>query len=74
MISEMKFELPGVLLALPLMLVSLVRAETAKPNIIFIMADDLGPGCVDLDGSSAEINTPNPALPNKLLPAGPIAH
>ena len=30
-----------------------------KPNIIFIMADDLGPGWVDLDGTSKEINTPN---------------
>ncbi len=30
-----------------------------QPNIIFIMADDLGPGWVDFDGSSPEINTPS---------------
>lgn len=31
----------------------------AKPNIVFIMIDDLGPGWVDYDGSNPEINTPN---------------
>ena len=40
----------------------LVRTEIedhARPNIVFIMADDLGPGWVDYDGSNPEINTPN---------------
>ena len=31
----------------------------AHPNIVFIMADDLGPGWVDYDGSNPDINTPN---------------
>ena len=31
----------------------------AQPNIVFIMADDLGPGWVDYDGSNPDINTPN---------------
>jgi len=30
-----------------------------KPNIVFIMVDDLGPGWVDFDGSNAKVNTPN---------------
>lgn len=30
-----------------------------RPNIVFIMADDLGPGWVDYDGSNPEVNTPN---------------
>ena len=42
-----------------LLYVSSALAENTKPNIIFIMADDLGPGWVDFDGSSPEINTPN---------------
>lgn len=34
-------------------------AASGPPNIVFIMADDLGPGWVDLDGSNPTINTPN---------------
>ena len=37
---------------------SLLFAES-QPNIVFIMADDLGPGWVDYDGSDEKINTPN---------------
>lgn len=47
--------LPGLLLALCTSTTTLA----AKPNIVFIMVDDLGPGWVDFDGSSPEINTPN---------------
>jgi arylsulfatase A-like enzyme len=36
-----------------------VVKKGAQPNIVFIMADDLGPGWVDFDGSHPEINTPN---------------
>lgn len=36
-----------------------IATTVAKPNIVFIMADDLGPGWVDLDGSNPKINTPN---------------
>ena len=35
------------------------QAESKKPNIVFIMVDDLGPGWVDFDGSNPKINTPN---------------
>ena len=40
---------------------SAVCAESvqSKPNIVFIMADDLGPGWVDFDGHDPKINTPN---------------
>ncbi|MGE9270981.1 MAG: sulfatase [Verrucomicrobiales bacterium] len=37
----------------------LAASEALRPNIVFIMADDLGPGWVDLDGSDEEINTPH---------------
>ena len=33
--------------------------QAEKPNIIFIMADDLGAGWVDFDGSNDKLNTPN---------------
>jgi len=48
-----------VSLALSGLFSSLVNAETTKPNIVFIMADDLGAGWVDYDGTNPEINTPN---------------
>ncbi|NNJ26506.1 Choline-sulfatase [Planctomycetes bacterium LzC2] len=34
-------------------------AADRPPNIVFIMADDLGPGWVDYDGSNPDLNTPN---------------
>jgi arylsulfatase A-like enzyme len=34
-------------------------AASEQPNIVFIMADDLGPGWVDYDGSLPDVNTPN---------------
>lgn len=37
----------------------LVSQAAEKPNIVFIMADDLGAGWVDYDGSHPEINTPH---------------
>ena len=44
-------------------LISLTISYTAhakeKPNIVFIMADDLGVGWVDYDDSNKELNTPN---------------
>ena len=48
-----------ICVALAGIVTSPVRAEAAKPNIVFIMVDDLGPGWVDYDGSNPEINTPN---------------
>ena len=36
-----------------------LHAQKPKPNIVFIMIDDLGPGWVDYDDSDPEINTPN---------------
>ncbi|WP_283435571.1 sulfatase [Neorhodopirellula lusitana] len=38
---------------------SVENNQDAKPNIVFIMADDLGPGWVDFDGTEAAIHTPN---------------
>ena len=48
----------AVSVVLSLILYGNIWAES-KPNIVFIMADDLGPGWVDFDGSSPKINTPN---------------
>ena len=35
------------------------EASAGTPNIVFIMADDLGVGWVDYDDSNPELNTPN---------------
>jgi len=35
------------------------QENSGRPNIVFIMADDLGPGWVDYDDSNPEVNTPN---------------
>ncbi|NNE93006.1 MAG: sulfatase [Verrucomicrobiales bacterium] len=35
------------------------QEKSGKPNIVFIMADDLGPGWLDYDDSNPEVNTPN---------------
>lgn len=43
----------GVLLA------GTTAAVAAPPNIVFIMADDLGPGWVDFEGTQPELPTPN---------------
>ncbi|MDF1753356.1 MAG: sulfatase [Verrucomicrobiales bacterium] len=45
-----------LLFALP---APLTIAQDTKPNIVFIMADDLGPGWVDYDDSNPDVNTPN---------------
>jgi len=59
-------KLPLSVIAAGIVLLSLTSQargeETApnqKPNIVFIMADDLGPGWVDFDGGNDKINTPN---------------
>ena len=50
----------GILLTiLPMFALCAVADEPRQPNIVFIMADDLGPGWVDYDDSNPEINTPN---------------
>lgn len=45
-------------LALVFVMLGDIQAAS-KPNIVFIMVDDVGPGWVDFDGGSPEINTPN---------------
>lgn len=46
-------------LALSTSSATLAATDTTRPNIVFIMADDLGPGWIDYDGSHPELNTPN---------------
>ena len=53
------FQLPLLTFIIFALFASLANAETTKPNIVFIMADDLGPGWVDYDDSDPKINTPN---------------
>ena len=55
----MKAILFNLFLSLSLAFAFNAFGEVSMPNIVFIMADDLGPGWVDYDGSNAEINTPN---------------
>ncbi|MEW4561826.1 sulfatase [Bremerella sp. JC770] len=49
----------SICFAVCVFLASMVSADTTKPNIVFIMADDLGAGWVDYDGSSPKITTPH---------------
>lgn len=49
----------AVSVSLGSLLVPQLSAEAQKPNIVFIMADDLGPGWVDYDNSNPKLNTPN---------------
>ena len=53
-----QFTIVFLAVCLTFALVPFSAAQT-KPNIVFIMADDLGPGWVDYDDSKPEINTPN---------------
>ncbi len=46
-------------LAILLGILTLPLPGVTKPNIVFIMADDLGPGWVDYDDRNPEVNTPN---------------
>ena len=49
----------GLLVLSPVLAAEPSSAKATKPNIVFIMADDLGAGWVDYDDSDPKMNTPN---------------
>ena len=54
-----KLNIGSLVIAMLFATVSHADALQQKPNIVFIMADDLGPGWVDYDGGNQQVHTPN---------------